>query len=193
MKVLLINGSRRESGCTNTALQMVAKSLNEQGIDTEIFFIGEKAIEGDMAGIVKNAVKKMEECDGLVVGSPVYYASPSGEVIAFLDRFFGTAKAQLHHKPAAAVVSARRGGTTASFDVLNKYFTISQMPIVSSTYWNNVHGNTPDEVKQDKEGMQIMRNLGTNMAWMLKCIEAGKKAGIDIPVAEAAEKTNFIR
>lgn len=205
MKVLLINGSPHKNGCTYTALSKAAASLNENGIETEIFWIGNKAIHGCIAcggckdtgrcvfdDGVNDVSDKMAECDGLIVGTPVYYASPNGSLYSLLDRLFGICPS-LAHKPAAAVASARRGGTTAAIDGINKYFTIRQMPVVSSTYWNNVHGNTPEEVKQDKEGLQTMRNLGKNMAWLIKCIEAGKKAGIDIPVAESSEKTNFIR
>lgn len=205
MKVLLINGSPHKNGCTYTALSEAAASLNENGIETEIFWIGNKAIHGCIAcggckdtgrcvfdDGVNDVSDKMAECDGLIVGTPVYYASPNGSLYSLLDRLFGICPS-LAHKPAAAVASARRGGTTAAIDGINKYFTIRQMPVVSSTYWNNVHGNTPEEVKQDKEGLQTMRNLGKNMAWLIKCIDAGKKAGIDIPVAESSEKTNFIR
>ncbi len=205
MKVLLINGSPHKNGCTYTALSEAAASLNENGIETEIFWIGNKAIHGCIAcggckdtgrcvfdDGVNDVSDKMAECDGLIIGTPVYYASPNGSLYSLLDRLFGICPS-LAHKPSAAVASARRGGTTAAIDGINKYFTIRQMPVVSSTYWNTVHGNTPEEVKQDKEGLQTMRNLGKNMAWLIKCIDAGKKAGIDIPVAESSEKTNFIR
>ncbi len=205
MKVLLINGSPHENGCTYTALSEVSASLNENGVDTEIVWIGNKSIHGCIAcgGCAKtgrcvfddgvNEISdKMADCDGLVVGTPVYYASPNGALYSLLDRLFGICPS-LAHKPAAAVASARRGGTTAAIDGLNKYFTIRQMPVVASTYWNNVHGNTPEEVKKDLEGMQTMRNLGKNMAWLIKCIDAGQKAGIEIPAAETGAKTNFIR
>ncbi|MGN0162705.1 MAG: flavodoxin family protein [Candidatus Ornithomonoglobus sp.] len=205
MKVLIINGSPHKNGCTYTALCEVARSLGENGVDSEIVWIGNGAVHGCIAcggcgktgrcvfdDGVNEISDKMAECDGLIVGSPVYYASPNGSVYSLLDRLFGICPS-LAHKPAAAVVSARRGGTTAAIDGLNKYFTIRQMPVVSSTYWNMVHGSKPEDVLQDKEGLQSMRNLGKNMAWLIKCIEAGKKAGIDIPVAETAEKTNFIR
>ncbi len=205
MKVLLINGSPHKNGCTYTALAEVAGALGENGVDSEIVWIGNGAVHGCIAcggcgktgrcvfdDGVNEISDKMAECDGLVVGSPVYYASPNGSVYSLLDRLFGICKS-LAHKPAAAVVSARRGGTTAAIDGLNKYFTIKQMPVVSSTYWNMVHGSRPEDVLQDKEGLQTMRNLGKNMAWLIKCIDAGKKAGIDIPAAENAEKTNFIR
>lgn len=187
MKVVLLNGSRREGGCTYTALSVVADALKEEGIDTEIIH----AVPTDT--VVKAVAEKMKEADGLVVGSPVYWASPSGEIISFMDKLAGIAGSSLIHKPAASVASARRAGTTATLDVLNKYFTYHQMPVVSSNYWNVVHGNTPDEVKKDAEGMQIMRVLGRNMAWLLKCIEAGKHAGITAPETEAKVMTNFIR
>ena len=135
----------------------------------------------------------MRNCDGLVVGSPVHFAAASGQVTCALDRLFYSAKSALQLKPAAAVVSARRGGTTAAIDQLNKYFTISQMPVVSSRYWPMVHGNTPDEVRQDLEGMAVMRQLGRNMAWLLRCLEAGRAAGVPLPVQEPPVKTNFIR
>ena len=150
MKVLLVNGSPRAHGCTYTALCEVAKALEEEGIETEIFQTGTKPVK---------------TADGFVFGSPVYYAHPAGQVLSLLDRAFYAGGAAFAGKPGAAVVSARRGGTAASFDVLNKYFTICRMPVVSSSYWNMVYGNTPEEVKQDLEGMQTMRNLGRNMAY----------------------------
>jgi len=206
MKVLLINGSPHRKGCTYTALNEVAKSLNEEGIETEIFHIGIESIRGCIAcGQCKStfrcvfkdgvnvAIEKMEECDGLIVGSPVYYASANGTLISFLDRMFYAAAKRMVYKPAAAVVSARRAGTTASFDQLNKYFMINNMPVVSSQYWNMVHGNNSEEVLRDEEGLQIMRRLGKNMAWLLKCIENGKEKGIVPSEAEAKKVTNFIR
>ena len=147
---------------------------------------------------VNEFVKKAEEADGFIFGSPVHYAGATGNMTGFMDRAFyspfqaGKGEVFLH-KPASTVISARRAGTTATYDQLNKYFGITQMPIISSRYWNMVHGNTPDEVKQDKEGMQVMRILGRNMAYYLKCIEAGKKAGIEVPKTEKIEFTNFIR
>lgn len=188
MKVLLLNGSPRKEGCTYTALCEVAAALKENGVDSEIVQAGNP----DTA-IVKAAAEKMKEADGLVVGSPVYWASPSGQIIEFMDKFSSMAGADMRLKPGAAVASARRAGTTATLDVLNKYFAYFQMPVVSSCYWNMVHGNTPEEVKQDLEGLQIMRTLGNNMAWLLKSIEAGKKAGIAAPEQEEKIKTNFIR
>lgn len=208
MKVLLINGSANEKGCTYTALSKVAEALNEENIETEIMYIGTKSI-ADCTGcktcfkeghqgkcvfddIVNEIIEKAKECDGFVFGTPVYYAHPSGRILSVLDRAFYAGKKAFQFKPGASIASARRAGTTASLDVLNKYFTISQMPVVSSTYWNNVHGNTPDEVKQDLEGMQTMYNLGKNMAWLLKCIEAGKNNNINTP-NNIVQKTSFIR
>ena len=193
MKVLLINGSRRKSGCTYTALCEVAGALQKEGIETEILYVGLDAVNGNIDQAVKEAGELVKEADGIVVGSPVYYASPSGEVLSFLDRLFWLFGDDMKHKPGAAVVSARRAGTTASLDVLNKYFMINEMPVVSSQYWNMVHGNSPEEVMEDKEGMQIMRTLGRNMAWLLKCIAAGKEKGIAPGPAEERARTNFIR
>lgn len=193
MKVLLLNGSRREKGCTYTALSLVAKELEAAGIDTEIIYIGLNTVNGKLDSLVKDVAAKMKEADGLVVGSPVYYASPTGEIQVFLDRFAGVAGADLRHKPAAAIASARRAGTSTTLDVLNKYLMYNEMPVVSSNYWNMVHGNTPEEVLQDKEGVQIMETLGRNMAWLLKSIEAGKKAGVAEPARQAKVMTNFIR
>lgn len=206
MKVLLINGSPNAKGCTYTALLEVAGTLNECGIETEIAQLGGKAVRGCVGcggcrekhrcvfsdDITNEMIEKMEAADGLIIGSPVYFASPNGNLISMLDRFF-YAGGCFAHKPAAAVVSARRAGTSASLDDLNKYFSIRQMPVVSSTYWNMVHGNTPEEVEQDAEGLQTMRNLGRNMAWMLKCMESGRANGIFPPEAESGSRTNFIR
>lgn len=208
MKVLLLNGSCHDKGCTYTALREAALSLEKEGCETEIVNIGSGPIR-DCIGcgacrtkankcvfdddLVNVIIEKAAEADGFIFGTPVYYAHPSGRILSLLDRVFYAGGSVFAHKPGAAVVSARRGGTTASFDVLNKYFTISQMPVVSSTYWNMVHGNTPEDVLKDKEGLQTMRNLGKNMAWLLKSIEAGKKSGIAEPQAEKTERTNFIR
>ncbi|MFV0363279.1 MAG: flavodoxin family protein [Suipraeoptans sp.] len=188
MKVLLLNGSRRETGCTYTALCEVATALNEEGIDTEVIHAIDSTKEG-----IDDLAMKVKESDGFVVGSPVYYASPSGEIISVMDRLSRQSNIDMKYKPAAVVASARRAGTTATLDVLLKYFTINQMPIVSSDYWTMVHGNTPEEVKQDIEGMQVMNHLGKNMAWLLKCIEAGKQSGINVPKNDAKVNTNFIR
>ena len=207
MKVLLVNGSSRKE-CTYTALSKVAESLNEEGIDTEIINIGGTPIR-DCIGcgmcakngnsrcvfnddIVNEIIEKAEESNGFIFGTPVYYAHPTGRILSVLDRAFYAGKKAFAFKPGASIISARRGGTVASFDVLNKYFTINQMPIVSSTYWNNVHGNNKEEVVQDLEGMQTMYNLGKNMAWLLKCIESGKKNNINTPENKMV-KTNFIR
>mgnify|MGYP002563182639 CR=1 FL=1 len=207
MKVLLVNGSPHKNGSTDRALQEVAKTLEAGGVETEIFWIGTAPIGGCIGcggcgkkgecvfgGPVVEFVRKAKTADGFVFGSPVHYAAASGNMTSFLDRAFYSADADVFRfKPAAVVTAARRGGTTASFDVLNKYFTICEMPVVSSTYWNNVHGRLPGEAAQDAEGLQTMRNIGQNMAWLLKCIEAGKAAGIDVPVAERGQMTNYIR
>ena len=206
MKVLLVNGSPHAQGCTYTALCEVAAALEKQGIETELFQVGTKPISGCLGcgaciktgkcvidDVVNEFVEKAKDADGFVFGSPVHYAGASGAITSFMDRAFYGKGAVYANKPAAAVMSCRRGGATATLDQLNKYFTISNMPIVSSQYWNMVHGNTPDEVRQDAEGMQTMRTLGINMAWLLKCIEAGKTAGIAMPEREAKVATNFIR
>jgi len=193
MKVLMLNGSRRAKGCTFTALSEVAKVLNEEGIETEIIHVGSDAVNGNINKSVVYVADILRDYGGLILGSPVYYAAPSGEISAFLDRLFMLGKENLRLKPGAAVVSARRAGTTAALDALNKYFTIAEMPVVSSSYWNMVHGTEPAEVLKDEEGMQIMHTLGKNMAWMLKCIEAGKAAGVEAPEAEEKIFFNFIR
>lgn len=207
MKVLLVNGSPREKGCTYTALCEIAKTLQAEGVETEIFQIGASPVRDCVAclkcrelkrcvfdGDVVNAlIEKAKTADGFVFGSPVYFAHPTGQLLSVLDRAFYAGKASFAYKPAACVVSARRGGTAASFDILNKYFGISQMPVVSSTYWNMVYGSTPQDVLQDAEGMQTMRNIGRNMAYLLQCIEAGEKAGVRRPAAETSARTNFIR
>ncbi len=206
MKVLLVNGSPHEAGCTYTALSEVGEALRAEGVDTEMIWLGNKPVEDCIAcgkcrelgkcvfdDVVNELIGRAKEADGFVFGSPVYYAHPSGRVLSALDRAFYAGKAAFAGKPGAGVVSARRGGTAASYDVLNKYFGISSMPVVSSTYWNMVYGNTPDEVRRDAEGMQTMRNLGRNMAYLIKCIAAGRAAGIEAPAQETAAKTNVIR
>ena len=203
MKVILVNGSPREKGCTYTALCEVAGALEKNGIETEIFQVGAKPIAGCIGCNVclKNGRcfvddpvnEKAKTADGFVFGSPVHYAAASGAITSFLDRAFYGKGNVFAGKPGAAVVSCRRGGAASAFDQLNKYFTINSMPVVSSQYWNQVHGNTPDEVRQDAEGLQTMRTLGSNMAWLLKCIQAGAAAGITFPEREPAMKTNFIR
>ena len=193
MKVLMINGSRREKGCTYTALSVVSEALAKEGIDSEICFIGKRAVDGALDELVKELVEKTKSADGFIFASPVYYASPSGEIQVVLDRLFSNPKAELRLKPAASIASARRAGTTATFDVLNKYATITEMPIVSSNYWNMVHGTKPEDVYEDKEGVETLQVLGRNMAWLIKSIEEGKKAGIKTPEPMKKERTNFIR
>lgn len=210
MKVLLFNGSPHKAGCTYTALAEVAGELEKAGIETQIVQVGSipfrgctacyacsgkaKCIFGEDDGL--NAILELcKDADGFVFGSPVYYASANGTLISFMDRLFCAGSKYLAHKPAAAIASARRAGTTVTLDELHKYFMINQMPVVSSTYWNMVHGsnNCPEDVKQDLEGLQTMRNLGKNMAWLLKCIAAGQNAGIQAPTPEKDSRTNFIR
>jgi len=211
MKVLLVNGSPNEKGCTYTALAEAGKTLNSEGIKTDFFWIGNKPIHGCTAcygcrkkghcctdDIVNEFRKLASGFDGFIFGTPVYYASANGSLISFMDRVFfseslGNDGKAFYLKPAAAVVSARRAGTTAAFDQMNKYFTISQMPVVSSRYWNMVHGSKPEDVQKDGEGLYIMRVLGRNMAYILKCLDAGVKAGIESPRIEPRVATNFIR
>ncbi len=206
MKVLLINGSPNEHGCTFTALSEVAATLTKNGIDSEIYHIGKKSIQGCISCMkcfelgrcvfndsVNELAARLGDFSGIIIGSPVYFAGPAGNLCAFLDRlFFSSDSMKLEGKPAACVVSCRRGGASAAFDRLNKYFTIRNMIVVGSQYWNQVHGNTPDEVRQDLEGLQTMRTLAENFAWLLKCIEAGKNSGINYPVHEETINTNFI-
>lgn len=208
MKVLLLNGSSHLHGCTDTALREIAAVLEAAGIEAEILFLGNEPVRDCTAcgacrtapgrcvfddDIANKVIAKAEAADGFVFGTPVYYSHPSGRILSVLDRVFYAGKHAFSHKPAAAIASARRAGTTATLDVLQKYFTISQMPIVSSTYWTMVHGKQPEDVLKDEEGLQTMRNLASNMAWMLRCIEAGKAAGIQPPQAESGALTNFIR
>ena len=205
MKVLLINGSSRPNGCTAAALKTAAEALREEGVETETVFIGNKPITDCIAcgkcrelgkcvfsDVVNEITEKAKACDGFVFGSPVYYAHPTGRILSVLDRAFYSASRNFAFKPAAVVVSARRGGLSASFDVLNKYLTINNMPVVASTYWNDVHGAAPEQVYEDKEGLTTMRNLGKNMAWLLKCIALGRENGLLHPTPEQ-EFTNFIR
>ncbi len=205
MKVLLVNGSYHEKGCTYTALAEVEKALNANGVETEMYWLGQNNVNGCKGCW---ACKKLKKCviedgvnefvekaaafDGFVFGSPVYYASASGALVSFMDRVFYSGGRALAYKPAAAVVSCRRAGAATTFDVINKYFTINNMPVVGSNYWNEIHGNKAEEAAQDEEGLQTMRILGNNMAWLLKCIEAGKAAGLE-PVKEKKIFTNFIR
>lgn len=205
MKVILINGSPNARGCTYTALCEVERILNEESIYTEKIHIGHKDIRGCVGcrkcrelgkcifnDIVNEIAPKFEECDGIVIGSPVYFASANGTLISFIDRLFYSAKCDKTMKVGAAVVSARRGGTSSTFDELNKYFTISSMPVVSSKYWNSVHGYTPDDVRKDEEGMQTMRTLGRNMAFLIKSIQLGKEK-YGLPQKEKTIYTHFIR
>ncbi len=206
MKVILVNGSPHEKGCTYTALCEVETALKNNGIETEIFWVGNKPISGCIGcgacrklgrcfaiDSVNDFIEKAKSADGFIFGSPVHYAAASGAITSFMDRAFYSGGKFLKGKPAANIVSCRRGGASATFDQLNKYFTINNMPIVSSQYWNQVHGNTPEQVKQDEEGLQTMRTLGNNMAWLLKCIEAGKASGVNFPECEEPIRTNFIR
>ena len=205
MKVLLVNGSYHEKGCTYTALAEVAKALNANGVETEIYWLGQNHVSGCKGcwackkikkcvidDGMNEFVEKAAEFDGYVFGSPVYYASAAGALVSFMDRVFYSGGKYLAYKPAAAVVSCRRAGASTTFDVINKYFTINNMPIVGSNYWNEIHGNTAEEAAQDAEGLQTMRMLGNNMAWLLKCIALGKEAGI-APESEKKIWTNFIR
>lgn len=204
MKVLLINGSPHAEGNTYIALSEVAKALESNGVETEIVSIGAKAVQGCIAcnrctelgrcvfqdALYDTIREQLETADGIVVGSPVYYAGPNGSLCALLDRLFYSASPLLQNKPAAAVAVCRRGGASAAFDRLNKYFTISNMPVVASQYWNSVHGRLPGEASQDAEGLQTMRTLGNNMAYLLKSLKCG---GQPIPVRETGIRTNFIR
>lgn len=207
MKVLLYNGSPRANGCTFTALSEIASVLNAQGVETEILQIGNRPVQdcigcggcGKTGKCVFNDdcanewIEKAKFADGFVFGTPVYYAHPSGRILSVMNRMFYAGGQNFAYKPAAVISSARRAGTTASLDVMAKYLGISQMPVVSSTYWNMVHGSSPEDVKKDAEGMQTMRNIALNMAWILKCIQAGKREGISTPATEKTVWTNFIR
>ncbi len=205
MKVLMVNGSSHKDGCTDAALNEIARSLKEEGIDSEIFFIGNEPMADCIAcgkcretgkcifdDGVNEFIEKAKDFDGFIFGSPVYYAHPSGRLITFMDRVFYSASKNFAFKPAAAIFSARRNGQVASMDVINKYFSINQMPIVSATYWNHVFGAKAEDVKEDIEGLNTMYNLGRNMAWMLKVIDLGKQNGINHPENEHLY-TNFVR
>ena len=206
MNVLLINGSPDAKGCTATALGIVAEELAMNGVDTEIVHVGNKDIRGCIGcckckstgrcvfdkDMVNELAPKLEQADGLVVGSPVYFAGPNGTLTNLMDRLFFSTPFSKHMKAGAAVVSARRAGTTAALDRLNKYFQLAEMPVVSSRYWNMVHGNTPEEVMQDEEGVQIMRVLGRNMAFLVRAI-AAERERTGLPAAEEVTYTNFIR
>lgn len=210
MKVLLVNGSPHEKGCTYTALMEVADTLEKEDVNADLFWIGNKPLAGCIAcrscieekkcifnDRVNDFLDLAKDADGFIFGSPVHYATAGGAITSFMDRVFFAdllaGRQSFYLKPAAAVVSARRAGTTATFDQLNKYFTITEMPVISSRYWNMVHGATPEDVKQDLEGLQTMRVLARNMTWFLKCKEAGMKAGVSFPKREENIFTNFIR
>lgn len=207
MKVLMLNGSVHPNGNTFVSLSEVGKQLEKQGVEYEIFQLGGEPIRDCVScgscsktgrcvftdDAVNAFVEKAKEADGFVFGTPVYYAHPSGRILSFLDRVFYSGGKAFAFKPGAAVAVARRAGTTASFDVLNKYFGISQMPVVGSTYWNITHGRIENEAESDGEGMQTMRNLARNMVWMLQCLEKGKEAGVPLPETERGIRTNFIR
>lgn len=205
-KILLINGSPNKAGCTFTALSELALQLEKHGVETELFQIGTAPVAGCTACggcysrgscVVDDAVNaigaRLDEFDGIVMGSPVYYGSASGQLCALLDRLFYVYGGKMAGKLAASVVSCRRGGATAAFDRLNKYPAMNNMIIVGSQYWNQIHGRTADQAAQDAEGLQTMRTLGENMAWLLRCIEAGRCAGVAGPTYEARTATNFIR
>lgn len=211
MKVLMVNGSSHVHGTTMRALEEMIKVFQAAGVETEVIQLGGKPIadclqcnycQKNGECIIKDGVnefvKKAEKADGFVFASPTYFAHPSGRIFSFLDRaFYSNGRNEVFDafkfKPAAAVAVARRGGTTANLDALNKYFGIAQMPVAGSTYWNNVHGLTPDEAPQDEEGMQTMRNLARNMIWMMQCFKAGREAGVPYPATESSYMTNFIK
>lgn len=204
MKILLINGSPNKNGCTNRALEEIVSVLKLNDVKSEIFHIGKKPIQGCIAcrkcvntgrcvfndDLYNNLFEKVKEADGIIIGSPVYYAGPNGSLCAILDRLFYSASYLMSKKPAAAIVSCRRGGASATFDRLNKYFTINQMPVITSQYWNSVHGNSPEDVEKDLEGLYVMRTLANNMIWMLKTIKDSSH-----PEVDNGERifTNFIR
>ena len=205
-KVLMINGSPHEFGCTYTALKEVAETLEKNGVETEILYLGTKPVAGCIAcgkcgqtgrcvfdDQVNRVLDKLDEYSGIVVGSPVYFAGPTGQICAFLDRLFYCGGGRMAGKIAASVVSCRRGGASASFDRLNKYFSISNMHIAGSQYWNQIHGKTPAQAVKDLEGLQTMRTLGQNIAWLIKSIEAGEAAGLAAPEYEKTQITNFIQ
>ena len=206
MKVLILNGSARANGCTARALKELENTLHKEGIETETILIGNKDVRGCIAcrtcantgkcvfdDIVNEIAPKFEESDGIVIGTPVYFAGASGNMISLLDRLFFSTHFDKSMKVGASVISSRRAGSTSAYDEINKYFAMNNMPIVTSQYWNQVHGTNPEEVRKDEEGMQTMRTLANNMAWILKCIDVAKKAGVEYPEKEKQIKTNFIR
>ena len=205
MKVLLINGSPREHGCTCTALREAADALERSGIETEIFWVG-KEVPGCTAcggcrklgkcvidDGVNRIIERLDSFDGFIFGTPVYYGGPSGQILGFMNRLFYAASAKMAGKPVSSVVSCRRGGASSAYQQMNMHFMMTNMVVITSQYWNQVHGNTPDEVKRDIEGMQTMRTLAENMRYVLQSIEAGKAAGVRPLTYEAKTPTNFIR
>lgn len=206
MKVLMINGSPHPNGCTATALNEVAETLHRHGIETEILYLGNKPIAGCIACMkcfeighcfrddaVKDIQDRLAEFDAIILGSPVYYSQPTGQITSFCQRLFFCKEGEMAGKLGASVVSCRRGGASATFEQLNQYFTISNMPVVSSQYWNSVHGFTPEDVRKDEEGLQTMRSLGENMAWLLKSMEIAKRNGLEKPIYEQRLRTHFIQ
>ena len=209
LKVLLVNGSPNEKGCTHAGLMEIDRTLRQEGIATELFHIGKKPISGCLACYecrdtksgrcviadgVNECLEAAEKSDGFIFGTPVHFAAAGGAITCFMDRLFFSAKHEVFYlKPAAAIVSARRGGTTSAFDQLNKYFTIREMPVISSRYWNMIHGRKPEDVQKDAEGLQTLRILARNMAWFLRCKAAGAQAGVALPQREEPLRTDFIR
>lgn len=206
MKVLLVNGSPHEHGCTDRALREAAAALEARGIATETVWVGSGSVPGCIAcgacrktgkcvfdDLVNRVSARLEEFDGFLFGTPVYYGGPSGQILSFMNRLFYSSAGKLAGKPVSAVVSCRRGGASAAFQQMNMHFMMTNMIIVTSQYWNQVHGNTPEEVARDAEGLQTMRTLAENMAFLLRSIEAGKKAGVPAPSYEPKQMTNFIR
>lgn len=206
MKVLLINGSPHKDGCTFTALNEVVRTLHKHDIETEILYLGNKPVAGCIACMkcfeighcfrddaVRDIQDRLDEFDDIILGSPVYYSQPTGQITSFCQRLFFCKEDKMAGKLGASVVSCRRGGASATFEQLNQYFTISNMPIVSSQYWNSVHGFTPEDVRKDEEGLQTMRSLGENMAWLLKSVKTAKQCGMEKPVYEMRLRTDFIQ
>lgn len=206
MKVLLVNGSPRQHGCTYTALREAADALERSGIDTEIVWVGNKPVAGCTAcgacrgtgkcifdDLVNQVAEKLDTYDGFVFGTPVYYGGPSGQILSFMNRLFYSNAAKLAGKPVSAVVSCRRGGASAAYQQMNMHFMMTNMIVITSQYWNQVHGNTPEQVKQDAEGLQTMRTMAENMRFVLQSMEAGRQAGVQPLTYEAKINTNFIR
>lgn len=205
MKAILVNGSPHENGCTNRALEEIQAQLTKEGVESEIFWIGTK-VQGCIGCFsctqtgkcvfddnLSEFLDKAKDADGFIFGSAVYFGSATGSISSFMDRLFFSGSKYVEYKPVASVVSCRRGGASEAFAQMNMYYTMTNMPVISSQYWNQVHGFTPEDVEQDAEGLQTMRTLASNMAWILKCIESGKKNDIDRPEREAPIATNFIR